>query len=98
MEPHLNLSFHPLYQISLIQDDTMDYHDTTGYQTKTFDDDADIPKGFTLIEGHGKHPVLVPTFMVPTTMMAMKAEEIRSELNVDDIDPGVSDLKREYDN
>ena len=56
-----------------------------GYQTKTFDDDADIPKGFTLIEGRGKHLVLVPTFMVPTTMMAMKAEEIRSELNVDDI-------------
>ena len=76
----------------------MDYHDTTGYQTKTFDDDADIPKGFTLIEGRGKHLVLVPTFMVPTTMMAMKVEEIRSELNVDDIDPGVSDLKREYNN
>ena len=58
------------------------------YQTKTFDDDADIP----IIEGRGKHPVLVPTFMVPMTMMAMKAEEIRSELNADDIDPGVSQV------
>lgn len=68
------------------------------YQTKTFEDDADIPKGFTLIAGRGKPPVLVPTFMVPATMMAMKGEEIRSELNVDDIDPGVSDLITDYDN
>jgi hypothetical protein len=68
------------------------------YQKKTFEDDADIPRGFTLIEGRGKHPVLVPTFMVPTTMMAMEAEEIRSQLNADDIDPGVSDFTRDYDN
>ena len=59
--------------IPLTQDNTMDY------QTKTFDNDANIPKGFTLVEGRSKHPVLVPTFMVPTTMMAMKVEEIRSE-------------------
>ena len=57
-----------------------------------------FPNDSHSLKAAGKHPVLVPMFMVPMTMMAMKAEEIRSELNVDDIDPGVSDLKREYDN
>ena len=71
-----------------MQDDTL-----LNYQMKTSDDDINIPIGHTLITGRGKHPVLVPTFLVPSTLMAMETQNTRSDLNADNAVRGVSDFQ-----
>lgn len=51
-----------------------------------------VPKGFSLIDGRGTYDVLVPTYLVPATKLAMETEEEKERLYVDGGEPGVSDI------
>jgi hypothetical protein len=50
---------------------------------------SNFPKGFSLIEGCGKHNVLVPTYLVPSTKLALEIEDEKERLYVDGGEPGV---------
>ncbi|KAF8816599.1 hypothetical protein BYT27DRAFT_7207022 [Phlegmacium glaucopus] len=47
-----------------------------------------IPNGYSLIEGPDNQSVLVPTFMVPATKMAMEVEVARMAVQADNAAPG----------
>ena len=49
-----------------------------------------IPPGFSILEGRGTYPVLVPTYLVPATEMAIQVERVTKEFMVDEAEPGVS--------
>ena len=52
----------------------------------------DIPPGFSIICGPKKQPVLVPTFLVPATQLALEVDETRDALNTVNAAAGVSIL------
>jgi hypothetical protein len=49
-----------------------------------------VPRGFTLIDFPGSHSVLVPTFLVPATEIALETDATKEEMNVDEGAHGVS--------
>ena len=53
---------------------------------------TDIPPGFSIIHGPKKQPVLVPTFLVPATQLALEVDETRDALNTVNEAPGISIL------
>ena len=55
----------------------------------TSDKNITIPRGFTLIEGRGTQPILVPTYLVLATKTALEVENKKEELNLDESVPTV---------
>lgn len=48
-----------------------------------------VPDGFSLIQGRGTHKILVPTYLVPATMLAIESEDEKKQLGVDSAEAGV---------
>lgn len=53
-----------------------------------------IPAGFSLFPGPNNRDVLVPTFLVPVTQLALDKEMVRDALEIDKATGGVSNTKR----
>jgi hypothetical protein len=51
---------------------------------------SNVQKGFSLIEGRGNQDVLVPTYLVPSTKLALEIEDEKGRLYVDGGEAGVS--------
>jgi len=52
----------------------------------------DAPYGFEFIDGPDNHKILVPTFMVTATKLALEKRRTKINLKVDEAGPGVWNL------
>jgi len=62
----------------------MDNHSPSPQRT------SNVPNGFSLIEGRGNNKVLVPTYLVPSTKLALEIEDEKERQYVDGGEAGVS--------
>ena len=60
------------------------------------EDFSKILAGFTVILGPNNWDVLVPTFLVPATQLALDKEKVQDALDIDNATGGVSTIKGFY--
>jgi hypothetical protein len=70
---------------------TFCYHDwISSYRLQSMPpQDPHPPYGFQFIDGPDHHKVLVPSFLVPATKLALEKEKSRIDMEVDDAVPRV---------